>query len=120
MRTTGDRLRHAALFEVTALVIIAPAGGGNFGISVGHFKVVAVVSTSVARLWTYADNLWFDLAMLRLRLSRRKTLPIRVLHALVCEAGLLCLLVPFIAWYLAVPLRQALPVDLALSGLYLV
>ena len=44
----------------------------------------------------------------------------RGLHALLFEAGLLCLLVPFIAWYLAVPLWQAFMIDLTLAGFYLV
>jgi uncharacterized membrane protein len=43
-----------------------------------------------------------------------------VVHAVLFECGLLVLLVPFIAWYLAVPLWEALVMDLGLAGFYLV
>lgn len=120
MRTTRDRLRHAVLFELCALVLVAPLGATLFGVSVGHFGVVAAVSTTIAMLWNYAYNLGFDLALVRLGRSLRKTLPIRIVHAVLFELGLLCLLVPFIVWYLGASWRQAFVVDLSLSGFYLV
>ena len=78
------------------------------------------VSTTLAMLWNYAYNLGFDHALVWLRLPVRKTLALRILHAVLFEAGLLLLLVPFIAWYLAVPLGQAFLMDLSLAGFYLV
>jgi uncharacterized membrane protein len=120
MRQTGDRIRHAVLFEVIALALVAPLGGLVFGVPVGHFGVVAVVSTTLAMLWNYLYNLAFDHALLRLGLPLRKTLKLRILHAVLFEAGLLAVLVPFIAWYLAVPLGQALVMDVSLAGFYLV
>jgi uncharacterized membrane protein len=120
MRTRRDRLRHAVLFEVIALALIAPLGGVIFGIAVGHFGMVALVSTTVAMLWNYAYNLGFDHALLRLGLPLQKTLRVRVAHAALFEAGLLVLLVPFIAWYLAVSWWQAFLMDLSLTGFYLV
>jgi uncharacterized membrane protein len=120
MRTPRDRVRHAVLFEGLALAIVAPLGSRVFAISAGHFGVVALVSTTIALFWTYGFNLGFDHALRRLGRSLHKTLPMRGLHALIFEAGLLCLLVPFIAWYLAVPLWQAFMIDLSLAGFYLV
>ena len=119
MRTRRDRVRHAVLFEVIALALIAPLGGVIFDIGVGHFGVVALVSTTLAMLWNYAYNLGFDHSMLRLGLPLQKTLRVRVALAVLFEAGLLVLLVPFIAWYLAVPLWQAFLMDLSLTGFYL-
>lgn len=120
MRPARDRLRHAILFEIIALVLVAPLGGLVFGIEVGHFGVVAVVSTTLAMLWNYLYNLGFDHALLRLGLGLRKSLRIRVIHAVLFEAGLLAVLVPFIAWYLVVPLGQAFVMDVSLAGFYLV
>ncbi len=120
MRTPRDRVRHAVLFELIALGLVAPLGGLVFGIEVAQFGVVALVSTTLAMLWNYAYNLGFDHALVWLRLPVRKTLALRILHALLFEAGLLLLLVPFIAWYLAVPLGQAFLMDLSLAGFYLV
>ena len=119
MRTPRDRVRHAVLFELIALVLVAPLGGLVFGIDVAHFGVVALVSTTLAMLWNYAYNLGFDHALLRLGRPVAKTVKLRILHAVLFEAGLLLLLVPFIAWYLAVPLWQAFLMDLSLAGFYL-
>jgi uncharacterized membrane protein len=120
MRQTGDRIRHAVLFEAIALLLVAPLGGLVFGVGVGQFGVVAVVSTTIAMLWNYLYNLGFDHALVRLGLPLKKTLRVRIVHALLFEAGLLVALVPFIAWYLAVPLVQALVMDVSLAGFYLV
>lgn len=120
MRTTGDRVRHAVLFEVIALLLVVPLGGLVFGFPAGHFGVVALVSTSLAMLWNYAYNLGFDLVLARLGKAGPKTFATRMLHALLFEAGLLCLLVPFIAWYLELELWQAFVMDVALAGFYVV
>lgn len=120
MRTTRDRIRHAVLFELIALALVAPVGGLIFGIAASHFGVVALISTTVAMLWNYGFNLGFDKALLGLGLGLRKTLAMRVLHAVLFEVGLLILLVPFIAWYLEVGLWQAFVMDLSLAAFYLV
>ncbi len=120
MRTTRDRIRHAVLFELIALAAVTPLGGLVFRVPMGEFGVVAVVSTTIAMIWNYAFNLGFDHAMLRLFDDVRKTLPTRIAHAALFEAGLLCLLVPFIAWYLDVSLWQAFIMDVALAGFYMV
>lgn len=120
MRNTRDRIRHAVLFELIALAAVTPLGGLVFDVPIGHFGVVAAVSTTIAMLWNYCFNLGFDHAMLRLFNNVRKTLRVRVVHAVLFEVGLLCLLVPFIAWYLDVSLWQALVMDVALAGFYLV
>lgn len=119
MRSTRDRMRHAIMFELIALVIVAPLGGAVFGVAMGHFGVIAVVSTTIAMAWNYAYNLGFDHALVGLGESLHKTMPVRVLHAALFELGLLCLLVPFIAWYLEVSLWPAFIMDVALAGFYL-
>lgn len=119
MRNTRDRIRHSILFELIGLITVTPLGGWVFGVPISHFGVVAVVSTSLAMGWNYAYNLGFDHAMLRLTGSVKKTLRTRIIHAGLFEFGLLCLLVPFIAWYLDVPLWQAFVMDVSLAGFYL-
>lgn len=120
MRTPRDRIRHAVLFEVIALILVAPLGGLVFGVDMTHFGVVAVVSTTVAMGWNYVYNLGFDHALVALGKPLNKSVLARVLHAVLFEGGLLLLLVPFIAWYLAVPLWEAFVMDLGLAGFYLV
>jgi uncharacterized membrane protein len=118
MRKTRDRIRHSVLFELIGLITVTPLGGWVFGVPISHFGVVAVVSTTLAMGWNYVYNLGFDHAMLRLSGSVTKSLRVRIVHAGLFELGLLCLLVPFIAWYLAVPLWQAFVMDVSLAGFY--
>lgn len=120
MRTTRDRIRHALLFEAIAIVLVVPLGGHAFEVAAFDFAVVAVASTVLAMLWNYGFNLGFDHALKRWRGSPRKTLRLRVLHAVLFEAGLLVVLVPLIAWYLDLGLWRAFVIDVSLAGFYVV
>ena len=120
MRQTADRIRHAISFELIALAIITPVGAHVFDTPIKDMGVVTLVSATIATLWNYAYNLIFDHAMLRARGDVRKTPAIRVLHAVLFEAGLLVVLIPFIALYLGVGLWTAVMMDLAFAGFYLV
>jgi len=120
MRQTSDRVRHAISFELIALAIVTPVGAHVFDTPIKEMGVVTLVAATIATLWNYGYNLFFDHAMLRLRGDVRKTPAIRVLHALLFEAGLLVVLIPFIALYLGVGLWTAFVMDLAFAGFYLV
>ena len=82
-----DRKRHAVLFELNALIIAAPLCGMMFGVPVGHFGVVAVVSTTIAILWNCQYILGFAHAMLRLHGDTRKTPAMRLAHGALFDAG---------------------------------
>jgi uncharacterized membrane protein len=120
MRQTSDRIRHAISFEVIALAIVTPLGVLFFDVSLKDMGVVTIISATIATGWNYIYNLGFDHAMLRLRDDVHKTPAIRVLHAVLFEAGLLIVLIPFIALYLGVGLWTAFVMDVALAGFYLV
>ncbi len=119
MRSTADRIRHALCFEIIGLVLITPLGAWAFHAPLDDIGIVAVVSASLATGWNYVYNLLFDRALLRLRGSTRRSVLTRILHAVLFETGLLIVLMPFIAWYLGVTLIQALVMDLAFAGFYL-
>ncbi len=119
MRTTRDRIRHAIAFEVIGLLLVTPLGALAFDKPVGDIGVVALVSATIATGWNYLYNLLFDHALLRLRGRVRKTVPIRVVHAVLFEAGLLLVLLPFIAWYLGVTLVEAFLMDVSFAIFYL-
>lgn len=120
MRTFRDRVRHALMFEAIALAIFIPGSAALFGKSLEHMGVIGIASATIATLWNFVFNLGFDRAMLRLRGSVHKTLPIRVAHTLLFEAGLVIVLIPMIAWYLGIGLWAALLMDLAIVAYYLV
>ena len=120
MRTFGDRVRHAILFELIGLAIFTPGAALLFGQPVGHMGVIGIVSATAATLWNFVFNLGFDKALLRLRGSVEKTMTIRLVHTALFEAGLIVALIPFIAWYLGIGLMTALVLDIAVVAFYLV
>lgn len=120
MRTTKDRIRHAVSFEILALFIVTPLGAWAFGIPLHDIGVVAIVSATIATVWNYVFNLLFDHAMLRFVKNVHKTPTMRIVHAVLFEAGLLVILMPFIAWYLKVTLIQAFLMDISFALFFLV
>lgn len=120
MRRTGDRIRHALSFEIISLAIITPAGAFLFGLPLLEMGVIGIGSAIIATLWNYAFNLGFDHALLAWRGSVHKTFRLRIVHALTFEAGLLAVLIPFIAWYLGVSLWRAFLLDVSLAGFFLI
>lgn len=120
MRSTSDRIRHAVSFEILALLLVTPLGAWVFSLPITDIGVVSVASATIAMLWNYVYNLGFDHAMQRLAGSTYKTLPVRVLHAVLFEAGILIVLAPFIVWYLGVGLWHAIVMDVSFSLFYLV
>jgi uncharacterized membrane protein len=120
MRTARDRIRHAISFEIIGLALFTPLASFVFGLPVEHVGVVGIVSATVATAWNYLYNLGFDHLMQKFRGDTQKTLPLRVIHATLFEAGLLVVLLPFIAWYLGVTLWHALVMDISFALFYLV
>lgn len=119
MRTTRDRIRHAISFEVIGLLLITPIGALAFDQPMEAIGVVAFVSATIATGWNYLYNLMFDHALLRLRGAVQKTVPIRAVHAILFEGGLILILLPFIAWYLGVSLLEAFLMDVSFAIFYL-
>ena len=120
MRTAVDRIRHAISFELIALLIVTPAASWLFGKPMFDMGVVVIVSATIATLWNYIYNLGFDHALRRLTGSVRKSVPVRVVHALLFEGGLLVALMPTTALFLGVPVLDALFVNASFAVFYLV
>ena len=89
MRSFPDRIRHTVMFEVIGLALVIPGGAMLFNLPATHMGVIGVGSATVATLWNFVFNLGFDHAMLRFAGHTRKSLGLRVLHALLFEGGLL-------------------------------
>ncbi|CAO4134345.1 PACE efflux transporter [Methylorubrum extorquens] len=118
MRTTRDRIRHALLFEIFGLALIIPFGTVLFGLHASEMGVIGVGSAITAAAWNYVYNLGFDRVMQRWTGHTRKSLALRVAHAVLFEAGLLLILMPPIAWYLGIGLVEAFVMDLAIAAFY--
>ncbi|MCT9115029.1 PACE efflux transporter [Cupriavidus gilardii] len=120
MRGTLDRIRHTVGFELIGLLIFAPLGSWVFGYALHQMGVIAAVASLIAAVWNYVYNLMFDKAMVGLTGSVRKSPAVRVGHALLFELGLLIVFLPSVAWYLKISLLDALLMDLAVAGFYVV
>ncbi|MCZ8180420.1 MAG: PACE efflux transporter [Rhizobium sp.] len=120
MRTVADRIRHAISFEVIGLALIIPLGSWAFSIPATDIGIVGVVSATLATAWNYLYNLGFDHMLRHFTGTTLKSLPMRVIHAILFEVGLLIVLMPFIAWYLGISLWQAFVMDVAFALFYLV
>ncbi|WP_417434136.1 PACE efflux transporter [Hoeflea sp.] len=119
MRTTKDRIRHALSFEIIALFLVIPLGAWIFGRPLDDIGIVAVVSATIATGWNYLYNLMFDHALLRIIGRVQKSIVVRIFHAVLFEAGLLLVLLPFIAWYLSMSLLEAFLMDISFAVFYL-
>lgn len=120
MRSSSDRIRHAVLFELIGIAIFTPAAAWLFNQPIAHIGVIGVVSATAATVWNFVFNLGFDHALIRLTGRVAKTIPIRLAHAVLFEAGLIVLLIPFVAWYLGISLWAALMMDISIVAFYLV
>lgn len=120
MRTVKDRIRHTLAFQIIGLMIFAPLASLVFGFEMHLMGTIAIVASITATIWNYIYNLLFDHALLKIRENVDKTLSLRMLHAFLFEAGLLCLLLPFIAWYLNMTLWEAFKMDIVMATFYLV
>ncbi len=119
MRTTWDRIVHAVSFEVSGLLILTLLGSWGLGYPMAEIGTVALVGTTLAMVWVYIYNLAFDRVLVRLTGALRKPLWLRVVHAMLFEAGLLIILLPFIAWHLDIGFVEAFWLDLSMAAFYL-
>ncbi|SEH78911.1 Uncharacterized membrane protein [Rhizobium tibeticum] len=120
MRKAADRIRHAISFELIGLALVTPLGALAFGMPIADIGVVAIAGATLATMWNYIYNFGFDHLMQRLTGSTRKSVGIRVAHAVMFEVGLLLALLPMIAWYLGVNIIHALMMDVSFALFYMV
>ncbi|WP_286221992.1 PACE efflux transporter [Marinobacter apostichopi] len=120
MRTTRDRIRQAISFELIGLLLSIPLAAFTFGYDLGKTGVLGVIGATMATVWNYVFNLAFDHGLKRLTGSTRKTLPVRFIHAISFELGLMIAFLPVIAWWMGIGLIEALIVDVAFVLFYLV
>ena len=120
MRSTKDRIRQAISFELIGLLISVPLAAFVFGFDTGKTGILGVIGATLATTWNYVFNLLFDHGLKRLTGSTRKSLKLRLLHAVSFELGLMLAFLPIIAWWMGIGLLEALVVDIAFVVFYLV
>ncbi|QDX31173.1 multidrug/biocide efflux PACE transporter [Dickeya poaceiphila] len=109
-KTWRERVVHAIGFEVMALLICAPIGAWVLGRSVLQVGMLSVMLSGVAMVWNVAYNSLFDSLWPVSRVKR--SLWVRIGHALGFEGGFILIGLPLAAWMLNITLRQALMVEI--------
>ncbi|KIO36229.1 MULTISPECIES: PACE efflux transporter [unclassified Shewanella] len=107
--STAERILHSVLFEIFALVLVVPIAIWFTGHGVAEMAAVGIGLSLYTVTWNYFYNLQFDKYFGEDR--TRRTLKLRVLHALGFEGGLVFVTVPVVAWFLAISIWQALMLE---------
>lgn len=121
VRPPSDRLRHAVLFEVIGLILVAPLASWMTGHGLAEIGLLTFIISLIAMAWNAVFNYAFDRIEIACggHLSRRGW-GTRVGHALLFEAGLALLTVPLIAWQLGMSWWEALLLDIGFIVFYLI
>ncbi|GGB28374.1 MULTISPECIES: PACE efflux transporter [Rhodobacterales] len=119
MRSTADRIRQALSFEFIGIVIVTPLFAWVFDHPIGDMGALVVLGATAATMWNYIFNLVFDHVLNWRRRDVRKTMPLRIVHAVLFEATLLVLLLPLFAWWLGVPLIASLVMEISFAVFYM-
>ena len=119
MRSTADRIRQALSFEFIGIVIVTPLFAWVFDHPIGDMGALVVLGATAATMWNYIFNLVFDHVLNWRRGDVRKTMPLRIFHAVLFEATLLVLLLPLFAWWLDVSLIAALLMEISFAAFYM-
>ena len=116
-KSLTERVAHALIFEVIALLICAPLFSALMATTLGAMGALTLAVSAIAALWNVVYNAGFD------RLQRRsgfeRTFTVRVLHMLGFELGLILVAVPLAAVWLSISLWRALVLDAGLLLFFL-
>ncbi|OLU28675.1 hypothetical protein BVH03_11900 [Pseudomonas sp. PA15(2017)] len=116
-RSMKERVLHAILFEVIAVILSAPLLAWVMDKSLVHMGVFTLMVSAVAMLWNMVFNILFDIAQRYIGFERG--LWARISHALLFEVGLIMLLVPLGAWWLSISLVEAFFLEIGLILFFL-
>ncbi|GIU24304.1 membrane protein [Shewanella colwelliana] len=109
MMSTKERIIHAILFEIFALVLVVPIAMLLTEKDVSALAAVGVGLSLYTVVWNYFYNIWFDGHFGTDRAERNIWL--RIGHSIGFEAGLIFVTVPVIAWFLGLSLWGALMLE---------
>ncbi|AIR03377.1 Na(+)-translocating NADH-quinone reductase subunit E [Cedecea neteri] len=108
-RSLSERIVHAVGFEVIAIGICAPTAAWLMNKPLFQMGALAIMLSTVAMVWNIIYNTGFDKFYPP---SRKRTMPLRIAHALGFEGGFILIGLPLAAWMLNVTLLQALMVEI--------
>jgi uncharacterized membrane protein len=112
MRSKLDRLRHTLLFELLALLIVTPLVVWMTAKPLMSVASLSFTLSIIAMFLNYGFNYLFDIAEIKIKGKRNRTLKTRLLHVSLFELVMLICTIPIIAWWLDMSYWQAFIMDL--------
>lgn len=112
-----ERIFHAAIFEVTANVIIALSVAWLMNVSVLQSGSLSVISALAAMAWNFIFNKIFD--SLQKKHGFQRTFFVRAIHAVGFETGLIITLIPVAMVMLDLTMTEAFFVEIGLVLFFL-
>lgn len=113
MSTLLRRIVHATLFEVGALCILIPLASWLLGYGMGQFGALALMLSATAMLCNMLYNHAFE--WFERRHEWRRTVSVRIAHAIGFEVFLTVITVPLTAWWMDMTWLRAFMLDLGLT-----
>jgi uncharacterized membrane protein len=107
------RLIHAALYEGILLIVIAVGLSTMMHMPLDVTGALGIAMALTSVLWNMLFNHYFEKFEARHRLKR--TMKVRIAHAIGFEGGLMLATIPMVAYALQMSLAQAFWLDLALT-----
>lgn len=120
LRSVADRARQIALFELAGLALITPPFAWASGVAIADSLALLALIALIAAIWNGSYNLGFDWIEGRVtgRTADLRPFPLRMLHAVGFEAGLLLMSLPVIMRWTGIGWTEALIADLGLATAY--
>lgn len=120
MRTLPDRIRHTLIFEALALFLVAVPGSYILDRPAEIMGALSLMFSVLAMAWNLAYNWMFDLWDRKYRGMAKRGVRIRIVHAVLFEAGLVTAGLFLIAWWLDMGYVDAFLLDISLSAFFLI
>lgn len=118
MLISKRRIIHALSYEIILLVIIAIALSFIFEVPMEVTGTLGVAMAVTSVIWNMIFNHFFE--KLEYKYKFRRTIGIRILHAIGFEGGLMLATIPMVAYAMDMSLWQAILLDLGMTSCILV
>ena len=113
MLISKRRIIHALSYEVILLVIIAIALSYIFDVSMEVTGILGIAMAVTSVIWNMIFNHFFEKFEAKRKLKR--TIGVRILHAIGFEGGLMLATIPMIAYALKLGIVEAILLDFSLT-----
>lgn len=120
MRSFRDRVRYVTLYELLGFAVVIPFGAMATGSGMLEMTGLSIATATLATLWNMIYNYLYDLGVMRLYGSTKKTQRMRIVHTLLFQVSLLSVTSPTVMLILSTSFSSALAVAASMTGFYLV